>query len=44
MEELGGAFTKQGFHQALLESGPAPFSVVGRQVEEYVNGQLEQAA
>ena len=44
MEELGSSFTKQGFHQALLESGPAPFSVVGRQVEEYVNGQLEQAA
>lgn len=34
--ELGDSFTKLGFHEAILKSGSAPFSMVRENVKEYV--------
>ena len=39
-EELGSRFSLKDFHQAILDAGPAPFSVV----EEYVDAYVAQAA
>ncbi len=35
-KELGDKFTDLGFHTALLESGSAPFSVVERHIDAYI--------
>lgn len=35
-QELGNQFTNSGFHEAILKSGPAPFSVVRGHVQAYV--------
>ena len=38
--ELGDAFSLKDFHKAILDAGPAPFSIV----EEFVDAYIEQAA
>ncbi len=39
-EALGDRFTNQGFHEAILECGTAPFFVVERHVDDYIDRQL----
>ena len=47
-QELGGRFEEEAFHEALLSSGTAPFSVVERNIEGYIretlNPEKESAA
>jgi uncharacterized protein (DUF885 family) len=37
-EELGDSFNAYDFHRALLDVGQAPFSVVRREIEKWVDG------
>ncbi len=41
-ETLQGKFDPQEFHQTILDCGPAPFVLVERQVEEYMEAALEE--
>lgn len=43
-QELGDRFEAKAFHEALLSSGTAPFSVVERNVQAYVDSVLMPAA
>lgn len=43
-ESLGDAFNEKSFHEALLRSGTAPFTVVERNVQAYIDSALEPAA
>ena len=45
--QLGESFDDREFNRALLDSGPAPFSVVERQIQEYISSagsEMKQAA
>ena len=43
-EAMGEAFSEQGFNEALLEAGAAPFSVVARHIRTYADGAQPAAA
>lgn len=43
-EAMGEAFSEQGFNEALLEAGAAPFSVVARHIRAYADGAQPAAA
>ena len=42
--QLGDAFSPVDYHTALLSTGPAPFAVLKKQVEQYVRGVKDGAA
>ena len=37
-EDLGDKFQIRDFHRFILETGPAPFSVIEERLDEYVDG------
>ena len=41
-QQLGDQFDLQEFHEALLQSGEAPFSVVEENINEYVQRKKSQ--
>ena len=42
-QQLGDSFSPMEFHESILESGAAPFSVVQKHVDEYVQRALSQS-
>jgi uncharacterized protein (DUF885 family) len=41
-DELGDKFTDVAFHKAILDPGPAPFSIISKSVETYITSEKDK--